>query len=325
MIRLELQILAAMMLDLLLGDPRWLPHPVRAMGWLISRLERLARGVLGDRRIAGAALAAGVVGLSGLGSWAILQAANLAHPLAGDIVSIILIYTCLSARDMVRHSEIIRQKLDADDLPAARAATAMIVSRDTDALDEAGICRSTVESVAENLADGVIAPLLFAVVAGPIGAIVFKAVSTLDSMVGYKNERYIRLGWASAKLDDIANFIPARLTGPAVAIAAALTGGRAGRAMKICWRDHNLHASPNSAWSESAFAGALGIQLGGPTIYDGQVIEHPTLGDADEPIRPGHIRKANRLFIATALIVVAVLLAGRLGIHLMIQITGGAI
>ncbi len=311
MIRLEYQILAAVMLDLLLGDPQWLPHPVRAMGWLITRLERALRRLMGDTRTAGLVLAIATIAISAGICWAVVYGAGRIHPLAGDVVSILIIASCMAVRDMVGHSRRVQVALAGDDLDAARAFVGRIVSRDADALDAAGVSRAAVESVAENFIDGVAAPLFFAALAGPVGAVAFKAVSTLDSMVGYKNERYLRVGWASAKLDDVANFIPARLTGPVVALAAGVTGGRARRAMAICLRDRGLHSSPNSAWGEAAFAGALGVQLGGPAPYGGKIVEHPTLGDNTEPIGHQHIRKANRLFLAATLVFAAIILGGR--------------
>lgn len=324
MIRLEYQILIAVALDLLFGDPRWLPHPVRMMGWLIARAETRTRRVLGDSRSAGAVMAVVVIALCAACGWGVLRLAGLIHPLAGDIGGILLIYVSVAARDMVCHGEAVRQCLVDNDLPGARKAVSMIVSRDADALDEEGVCRSTVESVAENLVDGVIAPLLFAVVIGPVGAVTFKAVSTLDSMVGYKNAKYLKLGWASARLDDLANFIPARLTAPFIVVAAWVLRHSAARSLIICLRDHSRHASPNSAWTEAAFAGAMGIQLGGPTRYGGKMIAHPTLGDACQAIGPGHIRSANNLFVTTVLIATGVSVAGRLIVCWALDTMGGA-
>ena len=324
MIRLEYQILIAVALDLLLGDPRWLPHPVRLMGWLITRTEALVLLILGDNRPAGAVMAVVVIALCAAFGWGIMQLAALIHPLAGGIVGIMLIYLSLAARDMVRHSEAVRQRLVENDLPGARKAVGMIVSRDAEALDEAGVCRSAVESVAENLVDGVISPLLFAAIAGPVGAVTFKAISTLDSMVGYKNERYLRMGWASARLDDLVNFVPARLTAPLIAIAALILKQSARHSLGVCIRDHDKHSSPNSAWSEAAFAGAMGIQLGGPTTYNGKTVSHPTLGDACYAIKPVHIRRANSLFVTTVLIATGVFLAGRMSLCWGIQALGVA-
>jgi len=324
MIRLEYQILIAVALDLLFGDPRWLPHPVRFIGWLITRTETLTRRVLGSSRPAGAVMALLVITVCAACAWGVLLLAGLIDPLARDLVGILLIYLGVSARDMVRHSEAVRKCLVANDMPGARKAVGMIVSRDAEALDEAGVCRSAVESVAENLVDGVISPLLFAALAGPVGVVAFKAISTLDSMVAYKNERYLKLGWASARLDDLANFIPARLTAPLIVVAAWLLRLSAWRSLKICVRDHRRHASPNSAWSEAAFAGALGIQLGGPTVYGGEVVAHPTLGDARQAITPAHIRLTNILFLVTTLIATVVFVGGRLAICWAIDTTGVA-
>ncbi len=323
MIHLEYQILIAVAMDLLVGDPRWFPHPVRLIGWLINRAESFSRGLGGSGRVAGVVLALVVVGVCAACGWGLLAGAMRVHPLAGDVVGILMIYFCLAGRDMVRHSEAVRKRLVANDLPGARKAVGMIVSRDAGGLDEAGVCRSAVESVAENLVDGVISPLLFAAVAGPVGAVAFKAVSTLDSMVGYKNEKYIHLGWASARLDDLANFIPARLTCPFIALAAGLLKHNPVRSLAICLRDRRLHSSINSAWSEAAFAGAMGIQLGGPASYGGKMVAHPHLGDLGEPIAPSHIRSANRLFVTTVLIATIFVVLGRLGLGWAMQAAGG--
>ncbi len=323
MIHLEYQILIAVALDMLLGDPRWLGHPVRLMGGLVRGAESLTRRLLGDGRVAGAVMAGVVIAICGACGWGLIRLAVLIHPLAGDLVGILLIYFCLAGRDMVRHSEAVRQRLIDNDLPGGRKAVGMIVSRDVDELDEAGICRSAVESVAENLVDGVISPLFFAAVAGPVGAVAFKAVSTLDSMVGYKNDRYLHLGWASARLDDLANFVPARLTPPFIALAAWLLNRSASRSLIICLRDHRRHASINSAWPEAAFAGAMGIQLGGPALYGGKIVSHPTLGDARHPIEPMHIRNANSLFIVTVLIATVAVVLWRLSFGWAMGSSGG--
>lgn len=315
MIRLEHQVILAVVLDLLLGDPRWLPHPVRLMGRLIAAAETLVRRHLPDSRASGAVLAASVVALCAGCTWSVLRLASWIHPLVGDVVGILLIYLSLAARDMVHHSEAVHRCLADGNLSGARGAVGMIVGREVEALDEGGVCRATVESVAENLVDGVLSPLLFAVLAGAVGAVAFKAVSTLDSTVGYKNQQYLKLGWASARLDDLANFLPARLSPLLVAAAARLLRYGAGRSLSVCRRDRRRHASPNSAWAQAAFAGALGIQLGGPVIYEGETVSRPTIGDTCQAIGPAHIRRADILFIATTLIASIVFLAVSLTIR----------
>ena len=189
---------------------------------------------------------------------------------------------------------------EAGDLPGARKAVSMIVGRDTDALDEQGVAKAAVETVAENVSDGVIAPLLFMSVGGAPAAAFYKAVNTLDSMVGYKNERYRNVGWASAKLDDVLNFVPARVSGALMCAAAQLTGLDAAGAWRVFKRDRRNHTSPNSAHTEAACAGALGVQLGGGHHYFGEYVEKPTIGDEKRSVEAEDIKRANKLMYATA-------------------------
>jgi len=297
--RLEYQILLAMGLDLVVGDPRWLPHPVRLMGVTASALEPRLRQWIPLPRLAGLLTAGILIGLTaGLCAFLLMGAYRL-HPLAGDGVGILLLYFTFAARDLALHSRRVHQALAADDLPLARQNVSMIVGRDTAALDSAGVTRAAVESVAENSVDGVIAPLFFACLAGPVGAMTYKAISTLDSLFGYKNERYLQFGWASARIDDLAAWIPARLTGVIAPVAAWILALKAGDSWRIMRRDSRRHASPNSGFGEAAFAGALGVQLGGPLMKKGVLIDLPTLGDPATPLMPRHILDANRLMLAT--------------------------
>ncbi len=302
MIEPQYQLLIAVGLDLALGDPRWAPHPVRIIGRLAMALENPSRRLFRHQRLAGAMLALTVIGASGTAAWAAVQGATRLHPLAGDVVSILLIAACLAARDLATHAAAVYRPLKDGDLDQARRSLAMIVGRDTERLDESGVARAAVESVAENLVDGVTAPLLFAAVFGPVGAIVYKAINTLDSTFGYKNERYARFGWAPARIDDAANYLPARLTGPFVVAAAFLLRQRALHAARILLRDRRRHVSPNAGYPEAAFAGALGVQLGGPAHYFGsdRPVDKPTIGDSSTPLRAAHIGKATALMYATA-------------------------
>lgn len=302
MIEPQYQLLIAVGLDLALGDPRWAPHPVRIIGRLAMALENPFRRLFRNQRLAGAMLALTVIGASGTAAWAAVQGAAWLHPLAGDVVSILLIAACLAARDLAAHAMAVYRPLKAGDLDQARRSLAMIVGRDTERLDESGVARAAVESVAENLVDGVTAPLLFAAVFGPVGAIAYKAINTLDSTFGYKNERYARFGWAPARIDDAANYLPARLTGPFVAPAAFLLRQQALGAARILLRDRRRHVSPNAGYPEAAFAGALGVQLGGPAHYFGcdRPVEKPTIGDSSMPLRAAHIGKATALMYATS-------------------------
>ena len=323
MMRLEYQILSAVVLDLALGDPRWLPHPVRGIGCLATWLERLVRR--GDReieastpdelkpeaqarnvrggcercgdgtdvrsdhsvaprdslpdsslarrastqvaaqrvdvrlRLAGLVVALTVYGLTGLAAWGAIRLAALVHPIGADLVSIVIIYTAIAPRDLARHSMAVFRALTAGDLVEARRRVAMIVGRDTDRLDEPEVVRAAVESVAESTVDGVTAPLVFAVVAGPVGAIVYRAINTLDSMFGHRDARYRDFGWAAARIDDLANWLPARLTAPLVCLAALIAWQRPCRALRVLVRDGRRHESPNAGLSEAAMAGALGV------------------------------------------------------------------
>lgn len=301
MISLVWQIWIALALDMLVGDPRWMPHPVRLMGRVALALEAPARRRIRNERLAGVLTALVVILGTALVCWGLLFAVRSMSPLIGDIVSVWMLYTTFAARDLGGHSHRVFKALVAGDLAGARAAVSQIVGRDTEALGEAGVVRATVESVAENTVDGVLAPLFFAVVLGPVGAMTFKAVSTLDSTFGYKNSRYRRFGWASARADDGANFIPARLSLLFIAMGAALAGARPGKALAVGLRDARKHASPNAGFPEACFAGALGVRLGGPVVRSGRAPESPFLGDPEERLGKHHISRANMLMWAATL------------------------
>ena len=298
---LELQVLLAVLLDLLLGDPRWLPHPVRLMGRLIAALENPLRKVTSSQRANGALLAVIVLAATGGLTLAIVRLAAWFNPLAADICSTLFIYTAFSIRDLGKHGMDVYRALKSGNLTDARDKVSWMVGRDTDVLDEKGVIRAAVESVAENTVDGIIAPLFFAVLFGPVGVMMYKAASTLDSMVGYKNERYLYFGRVSARIDDAANFLPARLAAPLLAFGALLTGNRSQDALRICLRDRKNHASPNSGIPEAAMAGALGVQLGGPLLRKGVLVDLPTLGDALVGLEKRHILEANYIMLAASL------------------------
>jgi adenosylcobinamide-phosphate synthase len=263
MIPLYQQILLAILLDLLVGDPRWLPHPVQGIGWLAQRSEVPLRRLVTNQKLAGIIAVLLVVGCTVMVGFGLLKGTALLHPLAGDIVAILLLYTCLATRSLHDHALAVYRPLQAGDLVAARQRVSWLVGRDTEHLDEGEVTRAAVESVAENTVDGCTAPLLFAFLGGPLGALAYKAISTLDSTFGYKNERYLQFGWASARLDDLANLIPSRLTALLVTPAALLLRLHPGNAWRIFWRDRHNHPSPNGGQIESAVAGALGVRLGG--------------------------------------------------------------
>lgn len=296
---LEYQILLAVLLDLILGDPRWFPHPVKLIGRFALFCEPACRKAIPNPRLAGIITVLFVLSATAWITWGIVFLAGLIHPWLGDTVSILVIYTTLAARDLSRHSLEVYESLQAGDLPEARRRVGRIVGRDTETLDAEGVVRATVESVAENTADGVTAPLLFAFLGGPVGAMLYKAVNTLDSTFGYKNERYREFGWAAARLDDLVNYLPARLTAIIVPAAALLTGLNARNSINILFRDARNHPSPNSGYLEAAMAGALGVQLGGLNYYFGQPSQRPTMGDPLRPLENRDIVRVNVLMFVT--------------------------
>ncbi len=295
MIPLYLQILLAILLDLLFGDPRWLPHPVQGIGWLAQRAEAPLRCLIPNPKLAGIVAVVWVVGITVLIGFGLLKGAALLHPLAGDLVAILLLYTCFATRSLHDHAMAVYRPLKAGNLDEARQRVSWLVGRDTTELDEGEVTRAAVESVAENTVDGCTAPLLFAFLAGPLGALAYKAISTLDSTFGYKNERYLQFGWASARLDDLTNLLPARLTAILVPPASILLGLDWKNSWLIFLRDRNNHPSPNGGQIESAVAGALGVRLGGINSYFGQPFVRPFMGNPLHPLSSVHILKTVRL------------------------------
>ena len=292
-------------IDLLLGDPRWLYHPVQAIGWLIVKLEPPLRRAFPDsdrgQVRAGVALVILVVGITGLVSGGVLWGLHRLHPMAGFAGEVILCWLILAAKSLRTESMKVVKALENGTLDDGRRAVSMIVGRDTEHLSEAEVLKAAVETVAENASDGILAPLLFAAVLGPVGGICYKAVNTMDSMVGYKNDRYLYFGRAAAKLDDVLNFLPARISGVLMA-AAAFLGFDGKNAFRIFFRDRKNHASPNSAHTEAACAGALGLQLGGTHDYFGKPVVKPTIGDDLRAVTRGDVAAANRLALDTALL-----------------------
>ena len=292
-------------IDLLLGDPRWLYHPVQAIGWLIVKLEPPLRRAFPDsdrgQVRAGVALVILVVGITGLVSGGVLWGLHRLHPMAGFAGEVILCWLILAAKSLRTESMKVVKALETGTLDDGRRAVSMIVGRDTEHLSEAEVLKAAVETVAENASDGILAPLLFAAVLGPVGGICYKAVNTMDSMVGYKNDRYLYFGRAAAKLDDVLNFLPARISGFLMAAAACL-GFDGKNAFRIFFRDRKNHASPNSAHTEAACAGALGLQLGGTHDYFGKPVVKPTIGDDLRAVTRGDVAAANRLALTTALL-----------------------
>ncbi|MCE3223297.1 MAG: cbiB [Nitrospira sp.] len=301
-------LLIAAALDAALGDPRWFPHPVRIMGKVISWVDdQVRRFCRTDQalRIAGICLALGLpAGVYAAASLVIAQADSVS-PLLGQVVGIGLAYTTLAGRDLFDHVQAVSRELNAGNLSEAREAVAMIVGRDSATLTEPEIVRATVETTAESTSDGVIAPLLYLTLGGAPLALAYKAVNTLDSMVGHRDARYEYFGWASARIDDVLNWIPARLTGSFIALAAWVTTGlwyRVRESWYILHRDGDKHPSPNSGRPEAAMAGALGIQLGGRNYYDGVPQDRLLMGDGTTSLTPDHIAQATRIMVVTGVL-----------------------
>ena len=310
---MELSILAVVLgfvLDLLIGDPHWLYHPIRLVGALISALEKLLRGVFPKNKngelTAGVFLLALTAGITTGCAWGLLYLAGRIHPWVRFALETVMCYQLLATKALKDETMKVYTALSQGDLKQARYAVSMVVGRDTEVLDETGVTKAAVETVAENASDGVIAPLLFLSIGGAPLGFFYKAVNTMDSMVGYKNDKYLYFGRAAARFDDVLNYIPARLSGALMSAAASFCGLDAGNAWKIFLRDRRNHSSPNSAHTEAAAAGALHIQLAGNAYYFGKLYEKPTIGDPDRPVEYEDIRRVNRLLYATAVLTLIV-------------------
>ncbi|RHO12683.1 cobalamin biosynthesis protein CobD [Clostridium sp. AM18-55] len=299
-------ILAGYLLDLCLGDPHSMPHPVRAIGNLIVWLEKYLRPAgkkhateRGERR-AGVLFVCLVLLVTGSVAGGILWISRLGGIWIQTVVEAVMTYYLLAARSLRDESMAVCRKLEAGEIEEARYAVSMIVGRDTKPLSEAGIARAAVETVAENASDGVIAPLFYLAIGGPLLGWLYKAVNTMDSMVGYKNDRYLHFGRAAAKLDDLVNLIPSRLAALLLIVSAYLLRYDGKNAYRIWRRDRRNHKSPNSAQTESACAGALGLRLAGDAWYFGKLVPKPYIGDEIHPIEPQDIRRVNRLMYGAA-------------------------
>lgn len=291
-------------LDWLLGDPARMPHPVRLMGRAIAALEQRLRALFPatpkGERMGGVCLAV-ILPIASFAAYAlILWLCARVHPLLRLAVESFMGYQLLAIRCLVDESAKVERALNAGDIDRARAAVSMIVGRDTDALTARGIAKAAVETVAENLSDGEVAPLLYMAIGGAPLMALYKAVNTLDSMVGYQDARYEHFGRASARLDDALNFVPARLSALLLIWSAFVLRLDGKKAWRIFRRDRFNHKSPNSAQTEAACAGALGVQLAGDAIYGGVLLKKPTIGDDGRPIEPDDIARANRLALASS-------------------------
>lgn len=309
-------IFSALLLDLVAGDPRWLPHPVAQIGRLITRLETVLRPELKTEdppaeagatreKTAGILLLIITVATAAGAAWLLLFTASLMSGAAEFFVAVVISWTCLAARSLHGESALVADALASGDIVQARQYLSFIVGRDTVDLDESEIWRALVETVAENSSDGIIAPLFWLTIGGPVAGMAFKAVSTLDSMVGYRNRRYIDFGWASARMDDLLNFIPARLTALLMIISAPPCGLSMTGAFRITLRDRLKHPSPNSAHPEAAAAGALGVRLGGNSTYAGIASVKQYLGDPQAPLDQRAYQGMIRLMYSATLLMTA--------------------
>lgn len=289
-------------LDIFIGDPPWFPHPVKGIGWLVGHFDHGIRNVCASLRVlkaAGIGLAAILPVLVYLLSWFLLNLAYQTDPRLGDLVTVFLAYTTLSARDLADHAWAVFRALTHETLDAARSMVSRIVGRDTVHLPQSQLVRATVETVAENTSDGIVAPLFYLFLGGPPLAMAYKTINTLDSMIGHRTPIHQQVGWASARLDDLANLVPSRMTALLLAFSAGLRFGTGKEAWRLLWRDGHKHASPNSGWPEAAVAGGLGIQLGGINYYQGQPVERPLLGNPGATLAPLHIKRAVELMWIT--------------------------
>lgn len=305
-------------LDLVFGDPYFLPHPIRFIGLLISSLEKLLRNIFPKtdkgELAAGAVLAVLTCVVVLAVSSGILWLAGLVNIWLKRIVQLLFCYQIFACKSLKVESMKVYEPIEAGDLAESRKRLSMIVGRDTENLDFEGITKAVVETVAENTSDGVIGPMLFMLIGGAPLAFVYKAINTMDSMIGYKNDKYLYFGRAAARLDDLVNLIPARITGLAMVAVSAPCGLDGKNAVKIFRRDRKNHSSPNSAHPESACAGALGVQLGGDACYFGKRYAKQTIGDALRPVEKEDIKRACRLMYASSALCLTVFEIIRIGI-----------
>lgn len=331
MIELASVIILAFLLDLLFGDPRWLYHPVQAIGKTALFFEKISRVLFSNKRVGGFLTVIFTIGITMIVLSGLLYLCAQYSKYLFYTVAVIVLYTSVATRDLIRHSvNIYKAMAPVLDLKEARSRLSWIVGRDTRELDEKAVVRATVESVAENLVDGITAPLIWAlffscfssnsetcVALAATGAYFYKSVNTMDSMFGYKNEKFLDFGFFAAKLDDLVNFIPARLTGVMI-ISASFLG-------RLNWRecarvfviDRKNHTSPNAGHPEAAFAGALGIQLGGSSCYGGKMVEKPSLGVSVKEVEPKDIKRANRLALITAVLTLVCIVTIRIATGLL--------
>ncbi len=329
----ELLLLAALFADYLIGDPKSIPHPVQGIGGIAVVSEKFFRKIIPHQRTAGILTFSSTLLLSVGSVFFMLEIAASYSPVLQAVIAVILLYFFIAVKDLITHSKDVYTSLS-ENLPIseARKAIGRIVGRDTKDLDRADICRACVETVAENMVDGITAPIFWAILfslcspvfsvqpiaLAAIGITAYKTINTMDSMFGYKNERYLYFGWASARIDDLVNYLPARLSGFIVVLTAYILKFNGQNSLKIFRRDRHNHTSPNAAHTEAAVAGALGLQLGGPSRYFGEMINKPVIGEQLQAISPDHILKTNVLIVVSSFaFIVTVCLLRRVAILLL--------
>lgn len=310
-------------LDLIFGDPYWMPHPVRFIGNLISILEKVIRRFMPKTKrgeyIGGIILTVMVVSISMVIPLVIILMAKSINTYLALTVETFMCYQILATKSLKVESMKVYDELAKNDLPSARKAVSMIVGRDTKDLTFSGVAKAAVETVAENTSDGIIAPMIFIAIGGAPMGFFYKAINTMDSMVGYKNEKYMNFGRFAAKLDDVVNYLPARISAYQMILSSFFLRYDYKNAFKIYKRDRYNHASPNSAQTESVCAGALDVQLAGNAYYFGKLYEKPTIGDNIREINYDDIKKANRLLYCTSFISIVIISIIKITIILMVQ------
>ena len=305
----------AFVLDLVLGDPKGTPHPVKIMGGAAKYLERITRKRIKNQKFAGSITVLILVTITYGISRGFLESTRQLNHQFYFVIETLLIYTSLATRSLYDESRPILVQLRQGDQHMARLHLKEIVGRDTEHLNGKEIVRATVETIAENTIDGVVAPLFYACIGGAPLALTYKCINTLDSMFGYKNETYFHFGWASARLDDVASWLPARIGGPLMVLAASILGLNGKRAWITMLRDGQNHLSPNAGIPEAVVAGALEVELGGPQSYQGQRVEKPTIGEELREIEPEDIFRSHQILFATALLALVVFLSVRVGMN----------
>jgi adenosylcobinamide-phosphate synthase len=305
-------VVAALAFDALIGDPDWLwrrlPHPVALTGSVIRLLDcllNLETWSPAQRKVAGVSVVVLLVAISAVSG--LLIEMGLRQIAFGNLMTGLLASTLIAQRSLYQHVARVRSAFADRGLAEARRAVSMIVGRDPDQLDEAGVCRAAIESCAENFSDGVVAPVFWLALLGLPGLIAYKAINTADSMIGHRSSRHLSFGWAAARLDDLVNLIPARLSGLLVAMVAPIAGGTIGTALRVMWRDAAKHRSPNAGWPEGASAGALGLALAGPRRYGDRIVDDPFLNaEARKDAVPADIGRSLDLLVAACLLEAAV-------------------